>query len=211
MSPGRVTRTRRRAIFRLEGMMRAMNDPAPIRRPATYQDVLDAPPNMVAELVRGALHLHPRPASRHARASLKLGARLDDPFENGVGGPGGWYLAIEPELHLGSDVLVPDIAGWRRERMEAFPDAPGIELAPDWVCELLSPGTRRFDLTEKRDLYGVNGVGHLWLVDPGARTLEAFALRAGAWVLIAALKDDDEVRVAPFEAIGFPLSALWPD
>ena len=123
-----------------------MNDPAPaIRRPATYQDVLDAPPHMVAEIANGGLHLHPRPAMRHARASLKLGARLDDPFENGSGGPGGWYFAIEPELHLGADVLVPDLAGWRRPRMGAYPDTAATELAPDWVCELLSPGTRGFD------------------------------------------------------------------
>ena len=106
---------------------------------------------------------------------------------------------------------MPDLAGWRRERMGEYPDAPAIELAPDWVCELLSPGTRRFDLTEKRALYGTQGVGHLWLVDPEAQTLEAFELRADAWVLVAALKDDEEVRVAPFEAAGFPLSALWPD
>ena len=161
-----------------------MNEPSPtIRRPATYQDVLDAPPNLVAELVAGVLHLQPRPASRHARASLKLGARLDDPFENGIGGPGGWYFAIEPELHLGADVLVPDLAGWRRERMGEYPDAPAIELAPDWVCELLSPGTRRFDLTEKRALYGAQGVGHLWLVDPrgaDARGLRAPRRRLGA-------------------------------
>jgi Uma2 family endonuclease len=188
-----------------------MNEPAPLIRRASYQDVLNAPPNMVAELVGGVLHLQPRPASRHARASFKLAGRLDDPFENGIGGPGGWYLAIEPELHFGEDVLVPDLAGWRRERMGEFPDAPAIELAPDWVCELLSPGTRRFDLTEKRDIYGARGVGHLWLVDPGARTLEAFELRGGAWVLVVALADDAEVRVAPFDAVAFPLSALWPE
>lgn len=189
-----------------------MNEQATkIGRAATYQDVLDAPPDMIAEIASGRLYLHPRPALRHARACLKLGARLDDPFENGIGGPGGWYFAIEPELHLGADVLVPDLAGWRRERMGAFPDAPATDLAPDWVCELLSPATRRFDLTVKRELYGARGVGHLWLIDPGARTLEAFELRDGAWMLIAALQEAAEVRVASFDAIGFPLAALWPD
>jgi Uma2 family endonuclease len=188
-----------------------MNEQASrVRGRATYRDVVDAPPNMVAELVNGALHLHPRPASRHARASFRLAAKLGDPFDDGVGGPGGWYFAIEPELHLGDDVVVPDLAGWRRERMGEFPDVPAIELAPDWVCEIISPGTRRFDLTEKRDLYGVRAVGYLWLVDPQAATLEAFELRDGAWVLIGAVKDVDEVRLAPFDAIGFPLSALWP-
>ena len=92
-----------------------------------------------------------------------------------------------------------------------FPTRAWFDLAPDWVCEVLSPGTRRIDLTDKRRLYAAAGVGHLWFVDPLARTLEAFALRDGAWTLIAALKDDDEVRVPPFDAIAFPLSVLWPD
>jgi Uma2 family endonuclease len=182
-----------------------------VRRPASYQDVLDAPPHMVAELIRGALHLHPRPASPHAYAGFSLGGELDGPFNKGRGGPGGWWIVFEPELHLGDDVLVPDLAGWRRERMPAYPNVAYFELAPDWVCEILSPGTRRTDLTDKREIYGAARVGHLWLVDPEARTLEAFALREGAWVLLAAVKDDDEVRIAPFEAVGFSLAALWPD
>jgi Uma2 family endonuclease len=181
------------------------------RSPATYQDVLDAPQHMVAELVEGALHLHPRPASRHALAGSSLGFELGAPFHKGRGGPGGWWIVFEPELHLGPDVLVPDLAGWRRERMPTFPDARWFDLVPDWACEVLSPGTRRFDLTDKRRVYAKNGLAHLWLVDPKARTLEAFALRGGDWVLVAALKKDDEARVPPFEAIAFPLSALWPD
>lgn len=187
-----------------------MNDLAPAVIPGpTYADLLAAPEGMVAELVGGALHLHPRPAARHARASFKMAARLDDPYENGVGGPGGWFFAIEPELHLGEDVVVPDLAGWRRDRMGEFPDAPFIDLAPDWVCEIPSPGTRRFDLTVKRALYGASGVGQLWLVDPQAGTLEAFALREGGWRLVGALGGEDEVRLPPFEATGFPLAALW--
>lgn len=189
-----------------------MNRHAPsIRHPATYEDVLAAPENMVAELIEGALHVHPRPASRHARASSALGAKVGGPFDFDPGGPGGWWIIDEPELHLGGNVLVPDLAGWRRDRMATFPDAPWFDLAPDWVCEVLSPGTRRIDLTSKRRLYGAAGVLHLWLVDPIARTLEAFALRDDTWTLIAALKDDEEVRVPPFDAIAFPLSVLWPD
>ena len=186
-----------------------MNEPL-TRRPATYQDVLDAPQNMVAELVRGVLHLHPRPASLHALAKTSLGAELGSPFHQGEGGPGGWWIILEPELHLGEDVLVPDLAGWRRERMPEFPDAPWFGLAPDWVCEALSPETRRLDLTAKRDIYGAAGIGHLWFVDPAARMLEAFDRREETWALVAALKDDDEVRVPPFEAVGFSLAALWP-
>jgi Uma2 family endonuclease len=188
-----------------------MNEQARPARRVTYQDVIDAPPHMVAEIASGRLHLHPRPAGRHSRAMWKLGARLDDPFDNGVGGPGGWYFLIEPELHLRDDVLVPNLAGWRRERVADFSDAAAIPVAPDWLCEILSPRTRRFDLTEKRELYGGHGVRHLWLIDPDARTLEAFERVAGRWTLTAALGDGDEVRVAPFEAASFALSALWPD
>ncbi|CAN5597900.1 hypothetical protein BH23PSE1_BH23PSE1_15750 [soil metagenome] len=170
---------------------------------------------MVAELIGGALHLQPRPAMRHARAASVLGIRIGAPYDDGPDGPGGWWILDEPELHLGPatspDVLMPNLAGWKRARMPQFPDAPWSELAPDWAYEVLSPSTRRFDLTDKREIYGAHGVGHLWLVDPVARTLEAFARRDGAWLLVAALKDDDAVRVPPFEATSFPLSALWPD
>ena len=188
----------------------AMNT-QPRTRPATYQDVLDAPPNMVAEIVRGALHLQPRPAPRHAHATSILTGAFVGPFGQGRGGPGGWWILVEPELHLGPDVLVPDIAGWRRERMPALPTAAWFEIVPDWVCEVLSPGTRRLDLTDKRDIYGASGVRHLWLIDPLARTLEAFELRAGAWTLAAALRDDEEVRLPPFDAVAFALSDLWAD
>jgi Uma2 family endonuclease len=188
-----------------------MNEHTPPRRPATYQDVLDAPPDMVAELIGGALHLHPRPAPKHARAGSRLGVVLGGPFDLDGGGPGGWVILDQPELHLAVDVLVPDLAGWRRERMPRLPDTACFETVPDWVCEILSTGTRRLDLTEKRERYAAARVCHLWLVDPDARTLEAFETRDGRWLLIAALKDDEEVRVAPFDAVLFPLSALWPD
>ncbi len=182
-----------------------------IREPATYQDVLNAPANMVAELTGGRLHLQPRPASRHARASSVLGIELGGPFDRGRGGPGGWWIIDEPELHLGDDVLVPDLAGWRRDRMPEFPDAAYFELAPDWICEVLSPSTRQFDLVEKRAIYAREGVQYLWFVDPEAKSLEAFELNDGRWMLTAALRDDQAVRLAPFDAAEFSLGALWPD
>lgn len=189
-----------------------MNQHAPaIRHPATYQDVLDAPEHVVAELIEGALHLHPRPAPRHARSSSSLGMEIGSPYDRGKGGPGGWWILDEPELHLGADVLVPDLAGWRRERMPALPETAWFELPPDWVCEVLSPGTRAVDLTDKRRLYAAAGIPHLWFVDPIARTLEAFTLAGGVWTLTAALRDEDDVSVAPFDAITFPLAALWAD
>ena len=180
-------------------------------RRATYQDVLDAPPHKVAEVIDGTLHTHPRPAARHAWASSRLGGRLDGPFNPGVGGPGGWWIIDEPELHLGADIVVPDLTGWQRETMPEYPDAAYFTIAPDWVCEVLSPSTRRLDQGEKRDLYAREGVRHLWFVDPDARTLEAFELREGHWTLLATLVDDAPVSLPPFDAITFPLDALWPE
>jgi Uma2 family endonuclease len=133
----------------------------PPRKPATYQDILDAPENLVAEIINGELHTQPRPAPHHSRASSSLGDELVSPFDKGRGGPGGWWILDEPELHLGHDVLVPDIGGWRRERMPRLPDTAWFELAPDWVCEVLSPGTARKDRVLKMPLYARYGVQHL--------------------------------------------------
>ncbi len=181
------------------------------KRPATYQDVLDAPPNMIAEIIRGALHLQPRPASPHAFAGSSLGGELDGPFQKARGGPGGWWIVDEPELHLGEEILVPDLAGWRRERMPRFPRVPYFTQAPDWACEVLSPSTRNRDRIDKRDIYGEHGVTWMWLVDPDDRTLEAFERRPEGWLLLGMLDGDAEVRLPPFDAVGFPLAALWPD
>ena len=177
---------------------------------ATYQDVLDAPAHQVAEIVEGTLHTHPRPAMPHARASWVLGGKIGGPFDYGPSGPGGWWLSFEPEVHLGEDIVVPDLAGWRRERMPEYPETAYVTLAPDGVCEVLSPSTRRLDLQEKRPVYAREGVAYLWLVDPADRTLEAFELRDGEWVLIACAKDDEPVSARPFDAITFNLGDLWP-
>ena len=179
-------------------------------RRATYQDVLDAPVHRVAEIVDGTLYTHPRPAPPHARASSALGGKIGNPFDYDAGGPGGWWIIDEPELHLGEDIVVPDLAGWRRERMAQLPDTAYFALAPDWVCEVLSASTRRLDLHGKRPVYAREAVRHLWLVDPTDRTLEAFELRDGEWVLIASAKDDDPVGVPPFDAVTFSLGDLWP-
>ena len=188
---------------------RALRRRVPARK-ATYRDVLNAPPHKVAEVVEGALHLQPRPASRHALAGSSLSVEIGGPFQRGRGGPGGWWVLYEPELHFDRDILVPDFAGWRRERMPDYPDTPYFTLAPDWVCEILSPSTRTFDLEEKRPIYAREGVGHLWFVDPAARTLEAFALQEGAWTPAGSARNDEPVSFPPFEAVTFPLDALWP-
>ncbi len=180
-------------------------------RRATYQDVLDAPPHKVAEVIAGTLHTHPRPAARHAWASSGLGIKIGSLFNYGDDGPGGWWIIDEPELHLGEDIVVPDLAGWRRETMPEYPDAAYFTIAPDWVCEVLSPATRRLDVNEKRALNAREGVGHLWFVDPNARAHEAFALREGQWLLLAPLADYAPVSLPPFDAITFPLDVLWPE
>ena len=182
--------------------------PGPAR--ATYQDVLDAPAHRVAEIVEGALHTHPRPAMPHALASSVLGRRVGSAYHDKIGGPGGWWIIDEPELHLGEDILVPDLAGWRRERMPDYPETAYVALAPDWVCEVLSVPTRRLDLHGKRPTYAREGVPHLWLTDPADRALEAFELHAGQWALIASAKDDAPVCIRPFDAITFSLGDLWP-
>jgi Uma2 family endonuclease len=180
------------------------------KRYATYEDLLRVPPHLVAEIVRGQLLTHPRPAPRHALAGSSLGGELHGPFHKGRGGPGGWWILDEPELHLGREVLVPDIAGWRRERLPALPETAWFELAPDWVCEILSPATARTDRAEKLPLYAGFGVDHAWLVDPDLRLLEVYALEAGRWLLHGTFKDDEEVCAPPFEALRFGLGALWP-
>ena len=176
---------------------------------ATYQDVADAPAHLVAELIGGTLYTHPRPAPRHATAGARLVGTLGPPFDHGNAGPGGWRILYEPELHLDAEVLVPDLAGWRRERMPALPDTAYFTLAPDWVCEILAPSTRSVDLVHKRPIYAAAGIAHLWLIDPVEEILEAFALDDGHWRLIAAVEHDDAVRIPPFDALTFRLAELW--
>ena len=184
-----------------------MGDPA--KRKATYEDLLAVPDHVVAEILNGVLITHPRPASRHARASSRLGVELGGPFDRGRGGPGGWILLDEPELHLHGDVVVPDLAGWRRERMPELPDTAGFDLPPDWVCEVLSPSTEAVDRAEKMPIYLREGVAWVWLVDPIARTLEAFQAESGRWVVLGTWRDEAHVRVAPFDAFELELAGLW--
>ena len=178
---------------------------------ATYEDVLKAPAHMVAELIDGVLYTSPRPATPHSRASSGLGMRIGAPFDHGQGGPGGWWILDEPELHLGEQILVPDLAGWRRERVPTIPNAAYWTLAPDWLCEVLSPSTRAFDLGAKSRIYARNGVTHMWLIDPEDRSLEAFELGGGHWVSLGRLIENQPVSLPPFEAVSFPLGVLWID
>lgn len=185
---------------------------APAVRRATYEDVLRAPPNHITQVIFGVLHSMPRPAIPHARASSVLGALVQFPFGLGIGGPGGWLILDEPELHLGPepDILVPDLAGWRLDRGQT-PDqhAAWTTIAPDWVCEILSPSTASRDRVYKRRLYAQCGVASYWVVDPDARTLETFTLRDGNWVDAGAFDDTAVARIAPFEAVELPVGRLF--
>jgi Uma2 family endonuclease len=183
----------------------------PARRRATYADVLNAPPHQVAQVLDGELHLHPRPAMPHAVTAAVLGMDLGTPFQRGRGGPGGWWIVGEPELHLGPepDILVPDLGGWRIERMPEAPRAAYVTLPPDWVCEVLSDSTRGIDRGVKMRIHAREGVPHVWLVDPIVRMLEVFRLDGTTYRFIASHEGDVSIGIEPFEAVELELSALW--
>lgn len=182
---------------------------SPAKRRATYESLLQVPDHRVAEIVDGDLHVSPRPASRHALAASVLGADLIPPFHHGRGGQGGWWILFEPELHFDDDVLVPDLAGWRRQRMPEFPDTAAFSLAPDWVCEVVSPSTERLDRAKKMPLYAREKVSNLWLLNPLSRTLEVYRLADGRWLLLATHEGAARIRAEPFDAVELDLAPLW--
>ena len=182
---------------------------ASVLKVAAYEELLALPSNVVGEILSGELHASPRPAARHAVAASSLGEELGPPFRRGRGGPGGWVLLDEPEIHLGGDVVVPDLAGWRRERLPEVPDTPFLELSPDWVCEVLSPSTSRIDRVLKRGIYAREAVSYFWIVDPAAKTLEVERLDGDSYRIVLAASEDEKVRAEPFDAIELDLALLW--
>jgi Uma2 family endonuclease len=179
------------------------------KQEATYEQLAALPAEQVGQIIEGELIALPRPASEHAAASSALGGELFGPFQRGRGGPGGWWLFDEPEFHLGGNVLVPDLAGWRHARMPVRPRTPFFTLAPDWVCEVISPSSASLDRVRKKHLYAREGVQYVWLVDPAACTLEVFQLHEGLWLEKGSWSGDERVRAEPFEALELELSALW--
>jgi Putative restriction endonuclease len=178
--------------------------------PATYADIEALPPHMVGEILFGSLVAHPRPARRHVMTSNSIGAIITPPFQFGNGGPGGWIIADEPELHLGPHVVVPDLAGWRAGRLVGNEDGAWFDEVPDWICEVLSPSTEKYDRSDKQRIYATYGVGHIWHVSPTARLLEVYERREKAWLQTHVFKDQDQVSAAPFESLSFNLGLLWP-
>jgi Uma2 family endonuclease len=177
---------------------------------ALYDELVAVPSDLVAEIIDGTLYTHPRPAPRHGATSFALAGKLQGPFQEGIDGPGGWIFLDEPELHLGSDVVVPDLAGWRRERLSSSPDTAWIDVAPDWVCEILSASTETRDRTAKMRIYATAGVHYLWLIDPRQQMLQAFELLDGRWIVLGGWSSADHVSVPPFNQISLPLASLWP-
>jgi Uma2 family endonuclease len=180
----------------------------PLKKGATYDDLARVPEHYVAEMFDGELYASPRPALLHARAAGVLLGKLGGSFDFGDG-PGGWLILIEPELHFGNDVLVSDLAGWRRERLPSVPNEPYATLAPDWICEVLSPSTETIDRSRKLGIYAREGVAHAWLVDPLRRLLEIWGLDSGRLEYVEEHHGNTRVRVRPFDAIELELQALW--
>lgn len=183
----------------------------PGERRTLYVQLEMLPEGLTGEILDGQLHTHPRPTWTHALAASRLGADLEAPYGRGRGGPGGWWILLEPEVHfvLDTEVVVPDWAGWRKERLPHPPDSHKIEAVPNWVCEILSPSTRSVDREIKMPLYARHGVEYAWLVDPKARTLETFLLQDGRWTAGATFSNDDLVAAPPFDAVTIRLGELW--
>lgn len=184
---------------------------APVRRPGSYEDILALPEHLVGELIDGELFVQSRPAGPHTEAASVLTMDLGSAFHRGRGGPGGWIFLDEPELHLRHDILVPDLAAWRRERLPEVPSTAFLTLAPDWVCEVLSPSTARKDRQRKIPIYAREQVRHVWLVDPVARFVEVLRLEGPSYLHVAVFGEEERARIEPFDAIELELGALWPN
>lgn len=182
------------------GGMRDLN-----KKPAKIEDLETVPPTMVGQILDDELIVLPRPALAHAQTTSNAGGDINQRFGRN-GPPGGWWILDEPELHLGTDVLVPDLAGWQRTRLPEVPSAAFLSLAPDWVMEVVSPSTASIDRIVKARIYAREGVRWLWLVDPLARTVEVNRLERGSWLQIAAFESGEQVKAEPFDAVEFDTS-----
>jgi Uma2 family endonuclease len=182
---------------------------ARIREQATYEDLVNLPENMVGEIIEGELFASPRPGGPHARFASVLGMDIGPAYDRGRGGPGGWWIIDEPELHLGRSVLVPDLAGWRRERMPRVPQDHVFSISPDWICEVLSPSTSRLDRAKKMPIYARHEVMYAWLVDPVDQYLEVRRLEGEKWVEVGTFSGSEKVRAEPFPEVELDLESIW--
>lgn len=182
------------------------------RKQASYLDLHDIPENVVGEIVNGELTAMLRPARRCLHAASSLGAEIIPAYQFGKGGgPGGWTVYHEPEVQLGENSVVPDLAAWKNAALVSLPPEARVDVAPDWVCEVLSPTTLRADKVRKMPIYARFGIPFLWLVNPLVKNLDVFALEAGRWTLTGSYSEDDVVRAEPFQKIEIELRRLWID
>jgi Uma2 family endonuclease len=180
------------------------------KKKAVYEDLYNIPAGMTGEIINGELIATPRPSRKHGFCATALGAAVTVPYQFGEGGgPGGWIFIIEPEIRLGENILVPDLAGWRRKNFPFQEDSNWIAIAPGWVCEVLSPNTFRNDKVKKMPIYARHGVEHIWLIDPVAMTLDVFRLESSGWLMLGSYAEKDKVRAAPFQDIEIDLDGLW--
>ena len=188
-----------------------MSPPKPSMKAPTLADLDALPPGIVGEIIEGVLYTMTKPRMRHQRTTRLIGGRVGEPFDNGVGGPGGWWIVTEPGIELpNTPEISPDIAGWRRERMPELPGDEPIRMVPDWVCEILSKTTRRHDLLRKLPYYAKVGAPYAWIVDLEARVVTAYRLESPDWRLIGTYSDETEARIAPFDAIPINIADWWP-
>ncbi len=176
-----------------------------------YEDLCALPKNVNGEIINEELVVSPRPAPKHANASSAIGSIILPPYHLGENGPGGWWILFEPEIHLKDQVIVPDIGGWKKERLPKLLEEAYFSLAPDWVCEVLSPSTARYDRISKLKIYAHNKVPYYWIVDPLNRTLEVLVLDKKNYKVDLVFGKDDLVKAPPFDKLEFNLGKLWAD
>jgi Uma2 family endonuclease len=181
-------------------------------RASLYERILALPETMIGEIIDGELVVSPRPSGLNVLVASSLGGELDGPFFKGRGGPGGWWILDEPEVKFEDEAqhYVPDLAGWRRERLPEIPSGHIFTVVPDWVCEVISPSSRGYDRVAKWNVYAKHGVSYYWIIDPEAKSVEAFKLDRGSWRSIGAFKGVGKMRAEPFDAIEIDLKWLWP-
>lgn len=199
------------------GYASAMEAVLPPRPKATYKDLLAVPEHLTAELIDGEIYVMARPRLRHSAAHTTMIHHIVGAFglrKPVGGGPGGWVILTEPELHLGAPdpetlVVSPDIAGWKRERMPEVPDTATTTLPPDWICEVLSPGTESHDRIRKMEWYGRSGVRWAWIVDAVARSIEVYQHNGRVWEFHGGVAGFAPARLEPFDAVEFDISEWW--
>ena len=180
-----------------------------IKKNAEYEDLYNIPENMTGQIINGELVAMPRPSPKHSNAVSGIGFEIGPPYRFGRGGPGGWVILDEPEIRLGNDIFVPDLAGWKKERLPKFPKTNYISVPPDWICEVLSPSTEKADRAKKMPVYARFGISYIWLINPVEEILEVFKLDSGRWILLSVYSENDKLRAEPFQETEIDLQNLW--